>query len=88
MGLTYDGKKLIPAPFLAITREANIQEDGKKLDWTYQLTLTAKLCVDKGSPASTGAWHTLTGYPADEVIAADYHRFATQLYFDETGRSA
>ena len=67
MGVTHASKKLIPAPFLAIACEANIKEDGKKLDWTYQLTLTGKLCADKGSPTSMGTWHTASGYPADEV---------------------
>ncbi len=69
MTVSYGGKLLIPAPFVTVQREALAREDGKLLCHAFTLQLKGKLVAYKGSPSSTGAFHTTSGYPADEEIS-------------------
>lgn len=69
--LIYNGKKIIPASLVTISREANKTEDGESIGVGYLITLRGKLVAHKGSPDSTGTFWTASGYPADEVIAED-----------------
>ena len=71
MPVSYDSNKLIPAPFVTVQRETLARDDGKVFGHTFIITLKGKLVAYKGSPNSSGAFHTSSGYPADEIIAAD-----------------
>lgn len=71
MPVVYDSKKIIPAPFIAISKKTNRDDSGKPLGQTYQITVHGKLTAEKGSPNSSGVFWTASGYPADESIAAD-----------------
>jgi hypothetical protein len=69
--VSYDGKKLIPAPRLQISRTANKKGDGSIIGFTYQLVLTGDLIAYKGSPNSLREFWDQSGYPPDEAIEAD-----------------
>src|SRR3990167_2828153 len=73
--VTYDGKKLIPAPLVNIAKTYNNTEDGHKVGSTFTVTLTGKLLSNRGSPATVGFsggtspesyFWILSGYPPDE----------------------
>jgi hypothetical protein len=69
--VSYDGKKIIPAPFVNINKTYSRSEDGHKIGSTFNLTLTGKLLPHRGSPYASGttpddAFWTLSGSPPDE----------------------
>lgn len=70
MPVLFDGKPLYPTPFITVSREAQTTEDGTRLGYVYAISVRGKVVADKGSPNSSGAFHTGPGYPADEVVAA------------------
>lgn len=83
MSLSYDGKKIIPAPLLSLIKTYTKTEDGTKLGTLYQLTLTGTLLPFKGSPSGTfnldnpnDAFWTLSNYPPDEMYVANNTNFA------------
>lgn len=67
----YAGSRLIPAPFVNITK--NIVRDGAggKIGTTFNLNIRGTLMAYKGSPNSSGVFHTTSGYPADETPTSD-----------------
>jgi hypothetical protein len=68
--ITYNSKKLIPAPFSNIQK--NIQEQpGGKLSTSFTITLTGKCVPYKGSPSADGTFWTGAGYPPDDVLTSD-----------------
>jgi hypothetical protein len=71
MPVMYDNKKLIPAPFISISEDRVLRDDGAELGKTYQITLTGKLIANRGSPNSNKVFYTGSGYPGDESIATD-----------------
>jgi hypothetical protein len=73
MPIVYDGKKLIPAPFVEIHKEYQTTEDGERIGSLYVLTLKGKIVSDKGSPDSTKTFWAAADYPPDETLAADAH---------------
>lgn len=73
---SYGSKKLIPAPFVNITKSFQVTPDGTKLSSLYQITITGKVLADKGSPykdTGDGAFKfwTTTGYPPDNTVLHD-----------------
>jgi hypothetical protein len=78
MSVSYDGKKLIPAPFISIQREHITREDGTPLSSLYTLVVKGKLLADRGSPNSQGVFHQLSGYPANESLVGP-NRFGSIL---------
>lgn len=68
---TYDGKKLIPAPFVSVQKNYQKAADGTILGSIYSINVTGKVLADKGSPNKTGVFWTASGYPADEVVTSD-----------------
>jgi hypothetical protein len=70
MPVIYSGKKIIPGPFVTISKNY-IESGGYLIGQTYQIKIIGKIVAYKGSPDSTGAFHTAPGYPADEVISGD-----------------
>lgn len=69
--VSYDSKKIIPAPLLSMTKTFNKQGDGTIIGNTYQLVLTGFLVAYKGSPDSNRVFWTDTGYPPDEAVESD-----------------
>jgi len=66
----YNSKYLIPAPLVNISQQYYKNGD-VIIGNTYNITLTGKFVADKGSPTSSGTWHTGGGYPEDEIISHD-----------------
>jgi hypothetical protein len=67
----YDGKRLIPAPFLSIQKNGERKGDGELIGKKYSISLRGTLVAFKGSPTSSGTWYDQSGYPADETIGSD-----------------
>jgi hypothetical protein len=67
----YDGKRLIPAPLVSITKSYQKTGNGEIIGKLYNLTLTGTLVAYMGSPLSSGTFYTGSDYPADENVAAD-----------------
>jgi hypothetical protein len=67
----YDGQRLIPAPLVNITKSYQTTEDGTQVGSEFALTIQGTIVAYKGSPTSSGTFHTAGGYPADEVITTD-----------------
>lgn len=64
-------KRLIPAPFVNITKTYQKSGNGEIIGRLYTLTLTGTIVAHMGSPLSDGSWWTAGGYPSDEEVAAD-----------------
>ncbi len=71
MPVSYNSQKIIPAPFARIGRVYNRAGDLKRLNAVFTVVLSGKLMAWKGSPDSSGIFHTTSGYPADEDILHD-----------------
>ena len=71
MPVSYNGKKIIPAPFVDISKDYIKTSDGEKIGSTFTITLEGTMLPYKGSPNSLGAFHTGHGYPSDENIPPD-----------------
>lgn len=69
----YDGKRLIPAPLVSISKSFQKSGDGEIIGTTFSLTLTGTIVAYMGSPDSTGTFWEASDYPPDEDIAADSH---------------
>jgi len=68
MPVSYNGKKIIPAPLVDISKDYVKASDGEKIGTTFTITLDGVMLPHKGSPNSQGAFHSDHGYPADEYI--------------------
>lgn len=53
--VSYDGKKLIPAPLVNITKEYQKTGDGENVGSIFRISLAGNLVSFRGSPASSGA---------------------------------
>lgn len=71
MSVVYNGNRIIPAPFISIQKSYIKGQDGHTLGATFNITVTGSIIACKGSPTSTGTFHTGAGFPADETIFAD-----------------
>ena len=71
MPVIYDGKKIIPAPLATVRRDKSEGSDGVPTGFKNSITLKGKLFADRGSPNSSGVFHTGDGYPADENVSSD-----------------
>jgi hypothetical protein len=64
--VSYNGKKIIPAPLVNVQKSYLRAGDGEKIGSTFNITLSGRVISHKGSPNSSGVFWTSTGYPADE----------------------
>lgn len=100
MSLSYDGKRIIPAPTVSLTKAYLKSDDGSKIGSRYQITLTGTLLPWRGSPfgaygSLADAFYTLGGYPPDEAPAGNGEDFdhilrkqeALRWLFSQDGRS-
>lgn len=67
MPVSYNAKKIIPAPLVRISKEIQRNDDGTKIGSLFLLTLTGTIVAHKGSPNSDSVFHETSGYPADEL---------------------
>jgi hypothetical protein len=70
------GRKIIPAPLVSINKTYQTNDDGTKRGTIYSVTLTGSILPFKGSPSGSysslsQAFHTIGGYPPDEVYAGN-----------------
>lgn len=68
MAVLYNGKSIIPAPMVSISKEYEKAGDGTNIGSKFTLVLTGKLLYNKGSPDKTKDFHTTSGYPADDTF--------------------
>lgn len=74
----YAGKKIIPINSVSIDKVYDKTGNGEIIGKRFQITLNGTIVAYKGSPDSSGTFHTSTGYPADEVIGIDSRLSAIQ----------
>lgn len=67
----YGGSRLIPAPFVNITKNYQTTGDGEKIGSVFQIQVIGTIVAFKGSPDSSRTFWTASGYPADETVVAD-----------------
>lgn len=67
----YDGKRLIPAPFVSFNKVYNKTGDGQLIGSTFSISLKGTIVSYKGSPTTTGTFWTASGYPSDEVLTEE-----------------
>lgn len=83
--IIYDGKAIIPAPFVTISKQYQKNSDGSIIGKIFNITVQGKLVAYKGSPNSNKVFHTSSGYPADENIS-DTQRLGSILRKQEAIR--
>jgi hypothetical protein len=66
--MKYNGNRLIPQPFLQLSKIYNLSQDGTVVGSTFNIVIDGKFSVDRGSPSSSGTFWNTTGYPAAENI--------------------
>jgi hypothetical protein len=76
MSVTYNSKKIIPAPLVSITKDYRRSNDGYLIGSAFILTLNGKLLPMKGSPNASGIFWDQSGYPPDD---AGVERFASLM---------
>ena len=76
MPVSYDGKKLIPAPQIEVSKEYLKSPDGKKIGSTFNVSIEGTMIPHMGSPNSAGTFHTSNGHPADDNVEADKIQFS------------
>lgn len=91
---SYNGKRLIPCPFVGISKEFNQTGDQLKIGSVFVFNIIGKMLSFKGSPDSTGTFWTVSGYPPDEAIQEDSKlasifrkQEAIRTLFSEEGKS-
>jgi len=101
MSVTYDGKKIIPAPLVTVAKTYQDTGDGKKLGAVYEIVLAGTLLPFMGSPSGnfplgdpSNAFWELGGYPPNESFAGNNEGFkqiqrkqeALRYLFRENGK--
>lgn len=71
MPVLYDGKKIIPAPMVTISRNFEKSADGTIRGTLFNIALTGTMVAFNGSPTSSGTFWTQSGSPPSESIPAD-----------------
>lgn len=89
--LSYDGKKIVPAPFVTITKSFATAADGTQVGSTFNITLRGTLVAFHGSPSGhysslEDAFWRDTGYPPDEAYEGSNEDFHSILRKQEAIR--
>lgn len=69
--VSYNSKKLIPAPLISIQKSFIQAGNGTNIGSTYQISVNGTLFAYKGSPTSSGSFWDSSGYPPDETVPND-----------------
>lgn len=67
--VSYNSKRLIPAPLVTVTKQFQSTEDGTKVGAKWGISIIGTCVTHKGSPKSDGTFWTSGGFPPDETIA-------------------
>ncbi len=62
---SYNGSRIIPAPFVNVNKAYQKSGDGELVGSLFTLTLTGNIVAFKGSPDSAGVFYTGSFYPPD-----------------------
>ena len=65
----YNEARLIPCPFVSLTKNYIRTGDGTPIGVTWEGTITGKIVTHMGSPDSTGNFWSAGGYPPDETVS-------------------
>jgi hypothetical protein len=80
--VAYDGKRLIPAPLINISKQYQKSGSGEIVGKLYTLTITGTLVAYMGSPKANGDFwkeeDMPEGYPPDEVVTDENRLSAIQ----------
>ncbi len=68
MSCQYNSKKIIPAPFISISKDYQLTEDGQSVGTIFNIQVKGKICADMGSPTSSGTYWDTSGYPPNETL--------------------
>lgn len=71
MSVSYNSKKIIPAPLVSISKSYQRTGDGTKIGKTYSITVNGTLLAWKGSPRIDGTFWDQPDYPPDDGVDAD-----------------
>ena len=77
--LIIDGKKIVPAPFVTLSKTYSKTGDGRRLLPSFSINLAGTLLPGRGSPFSNGTFHTTSGDPTDESITTSDTKFNSLL---------
>lgn len=69
--ISYDSKRLIPAPFITITKNFQRSANGEIIGSTFTINVVGKLYAYKGSPKTDKTFWSLPDYPPDETVSAN-----------------
>jgi hypothetical protein len=75
--VSYNGKKIQPAPLVNITKNYLRANNGEIIGSTFNIVVNGTLFAYKGSPTSSGTFNTGSNYLPDETISADSRLTAT-----------
>lgn len=68
VSVSYDGKKIVPGPFVALTRDIQRSADGTARNYGWKIVVKGKVAAWMGSPDNTGTFWQGSGYPPDPSI--------------------
>lgn len=68
--VSYNGNRIIPAPFVNITKDYQRTKKDDKVGSEFKLTLNGKIIAWKGSPSSSGTFWNQPGTPPDESYSS------------------
>ena len=75
----YNGKRLIPAPLINISKAYQKSGNGEIIGAVFSLTITGTLVAHMGSPDSSGVFWDQSVYPPDETIESEDRLCAIQI---------
>lgn len=84
--VSYNGQRLIPAPFVRISKAYQTTADGTQIGAIYNISLIGPLVAYRGSPNSSKQLDTLGNDPTDESIVGE-NRLGAILRKQEALRS-
>lgn len=70
--VSYDGSRIIPAPFINIAKSYTTSADGKKIGTIWIISVKGDMLTYKGSPDENNAFYTGSDYPPDGRTTPDY----------------
>lgn len=76
--VSYNNQRLIPAPFVNITKNYSKTNNGDIIGKVYNITINGTIMAYMGSPTSSGTFWTQAGYPDNEVVGANSRLSAIQ----------
>lgn len=76
--VTYDGKRLIPAPLISIDKQYTTTGDGKQIGTVWRISIKGDMLTYKGSPDENNIFYTGSNYPPIGSTSPDY-----SVTFDE-----